>query len=101
MQLWCIFGISITRLNHEWIFSDRTDRLFSFCLSHCLHILKNLVSTMAAIEAATAQPGDIEFCTLGMFILGMLISIFETPRCAFSQCSLAQMTLTSAALDGA
>lgn len=33
---------------------------------------------MTGAKAQTAQPGDVEFCTLGMFILGMLI-IFQDP----------------------
>lgn len=52
---------------------------------------------MARTEAEIAQAGDIEFCTLGMFILGMLI-IFKTPRIRRSRC-IAQMTLISVAPD--
>lgn len=52
---------------------------------------------MAGNASEPAQTGDIEFCTLGMFILGML-TIFKTPRIPRSQC-IAQMTLISEVPD--
>lgn len=54
---------------------------------------------MTGAKAQTAQPGDVEFCTLGMFILGMLI-IFKTPLIQRSQC-IAQMILNLVVPDRA
>jgi hypothetical protein len=51
--------------------------------------------SMAEPILAIAQPGEVEFCTLGMFILGMLIFSLDAPRPRCSQCIAAQMTLSS------
>jgi hypothetical protein len=56
---------------------------------------------MAEPDLTTAQPGEVEFCTLGMFILGMLTSSLDAPRLSCSQCISAQMTLNSVVPDQA
>jgi hypothetical protein len=58
---------------------------------------------MAELVPALARPGEVEFCTLGMFIFGMLMLIASlgTPRPGCSQCISAQMTLISVVPDQA
>lgn len=54
---------------------------------------------MAATEPMTARSNDVEFCTLGMFILGMLAYLSQDPANGILNGLSAQMTLTSVARD--
>lgn len=85
------FGISITWSTYN--FSDvrwmRIDRLVLV-----LNIALIPLTTMADTEDDTAGLGDVEFCTLGMFILGMLISSSRKLADGMLTVLPAQMTLT-------